>query len=615
MSKILVLFLFVCSVLFANDDVKKLGDLKKAIYTDIKKEFKSDFDIWGVDFDENTLAIRFARTKFLYKPGSTQMQRTFEVIIKDFYPRYVEYLLKYKKDIQEVVVVGHTSSESRKAKTKDGKYLRNLVLSQDRAKVVLDYMKQLDDDVVVNNKSWIDSSFRSIGVSSSKLIVNKDGKEDKKLSRRIEIEIKLVGSDSVDYSKSGLKKDTLKDIKLLSDYVKQLLVENPTINEQYQLLNAIKQDIEIAKAAFRPTVTLNYNLTKYSESRPDNQTDSQSKDITIKYNVFNGFKDESEKKIKEANYLTTKYTKEQIEAELIYSLSDAFIEIQKQKQVLSLAKKNLEDYDLWIAKEKIKFQNGLISLKDFAKINSRDTTQRMNYEELSRTYKDSISTFEKYVDFDIEDINLFEELNINSVYFKNKSLSLEDCVVFSPFVKEAQQNIVVYKEKMNKSKVNFYPIVDLIGKKSIKDEDFKSTASVRTEETTFALQANLNLYAGGADQADYEKKLFEYRQKIQKRDEVIRDIKYKVKLAYNKYELVKQKDMFLNKLVSQREESYVGANYDYKFAKIDANGLLDVVDDLYSAKKLYLENRFDILLAKYKILTDIGIIRENILDE
>ena len=40
------------------------------------------------------------------------------------------------------------------------------------------------------------------------------------------------------------------------------------------------------------------------------------------------------------------------------------------------------------------------SLKDYAKINSRDTIQRMNYQEMIRTYKDNIATFEKYVDFD-----------------------------------------------------------------------------------------------------------------------------------------------------------------------------------------------------------------------
>ena len=48
----------------------------------------------------------------------------------------------------------------------------------------------------------------------------------------------------------------------MSAYVQQLLIQNPTLNEQYQILSALQQDIEIAKAAFKPTVTLNYRQTK-----------------------------------------------------------------------------------------------------------------------------------------------------------------------------------------------------------------------------------------------------------------------------------------------------------------------------------------------------------------
>ena len=611
-KKLLIVLLFTNTFLLSNET--ETNNFKDTFTEDIKSEFNEDFDIWGVKFNPQKSTIRFSKSDLMYMPGSSEMQISFEVILKDFYPRYLEFLLNYKDSIEEVIVIGHTSSENSKAKTKDGKYLRNLVLSQDRASVVLNYIKSLNDEVVVDNIDWINEKFRSVGLSSSKPILDNNGKENKSLSRRIEIQVKFNKSvTNLDNKSNEIKK--VKKTKLLSTYVQQLLVENPTLNEQYQILSSIKQDIKIAQAAFKPTVTLNFSQTKYSQSNPDEQTDSRSEDVTVKYNLFNGYKDEQEEQISQKNYEITKLTKDQVVSDLIYTLAEAFVEIQRQKEILVIAKKNLDDYDNWIEKEKIRFQNGLISLKDYAKINSRDTTQRMNYQEMMRTYKDSVTTFEKYIDLDKKDIEIFEELDLTSVYFQNRKLSLDDAKVFSPYVKEAEENILLYKTKFTKAKVNFYPVVDLIAKKSQLNDKFKNQSSDKTEETTLKLEAKLELYSGGKDEAEYEKKLFEYRQKVQKRDEVLRDTAYKVNLAHNKYELVVVKEQFLNKLISQREESYIGANYDYKFAKIDANGLLDVVDDLYNARKQFIENKYDLILAKYKILSDVGIIRESILDE
>ena len=162
--------------------------------------------------------------------------------------------------------------------------------------------------------------------------------------------------------------------------------------------------------------------------------------------------------------------------------------------------------------------------------------------------------------------------------------------------------------------MNFFPTLDLVGKKSILKEDFKGTSDVTTRETTLALEAKLELYSGGKDTAEFEKKLAEYRQKIQKRDSVIRDIEYKVDLALNRLNLLTIKDGFFKDLVSKREEEHIAANYDFKFGKISENDLLDIIDSLYNAKRQLLENKYDLIIAKYKLLEQVGVIKKNILE-
>ncbi|MEA3384546.1 MAG: TolC family protein [Campylobacterota bacterium] len=627
MLKYIVLNLFIFSSLLLGDENI---DVEERLYIELKKEFKDDFDVWGVEFYKENSTIRFSKNNFLFQRGSANISRTFKIILKDFYPRYIKIVSKYEESIAEVIIKGHTSSENNKAETIDDKYYRNLILSQERANSVYSYIKGL--------KSTNISKIKPLGVSSSELILDKKNSEEKEKSRRIEFFIKFNSSnqnitkdiivddgftkDETDTSIS----DNLEDINItenkkkiisLEYYVRKLLMENPTINEKNYLLRSIKQDIKIAKKAFNPTVTLNGSYKKYEDFSDDtgsNKDYDRSVDITAKYNLFNGFKDSKELKITEANYLTTLYTKDQIENDLIFSLVEAFITIQKTHEYYELSRKNYSEYIKWMDKEELRFQNGLVSLKDFAKIQARAISRFMNFEEDTKRYLDGISTMQKYIDFSDDDIEFFESLEPRSKYFDNPLKALEDSKEFSPYVKEANQNIKLYKEKMDKSKVNFYPSLDLVGKKSRLKEYLKESSS-STNETSIALEAKLELYSGGKEEADYQKKLIEYKLKIQKRDEVVRDTLYKVDLAFNTFGLTMVKNDFLKDLVSKREEEHIASNYDFKFAKIDANGLLDVVDSLYNAKRQYIENNYDMILAKYRVLSQIGIIKNKILEK
>jgi outer membrane protein TolC/outer membrane protein OmpA-like peptidoglycan-associated protein len=599
-KKILLIFISLSLFVHANNE---------NFTKDITKNLKANFYKFGVVYDEKSNKITFNETDMLFENNSTKIKKPFQFVLDSFFPKYLEILLKHKENIEKVIIKGHTSSINRMAKNLKEKYMLNKVLSQKRADEVLNYIKSIKHKLVESKSDWIKEKFESIGVSSSQLVYDKNNKEDANASRRIEIEIVFHNELKDILESSYIYTEENENIVYLANYIKRLLVESPTLTEKFNLLQSIGQDLEIAKAAFYPTATLNFSQTVYVQSEPANKVDSQSKDLTLKYNIFNGYKDLKEKKISQYNYTSNQYLKEQIENDLIYSLTEAFITIKKQKEILELAKINLEDYNIWLSKEDMKFQNGMTTLKDYSKVQARDTNQRINYEELTKQYDDGVSSFQRYLNFNQKDISSFEELNSNNKYLENKDIAYKDLKIRSPYVKEAQSIVSLYREKKDKSSVNFYPIVDLIAKKSALNE------SASTNETSIALEAKLEFYSGGKDQATYEKKIFEYRQKMQKKNQVLIDVKYKLDLAFNKYELTMKKEDLLLNLIAKREDSLLGSSYDYKFAKIDANGLLDAVDELYTAKKLYIENKYDKQLSEYKIISIIGSIKSFILKD
>ena len=586
----------------------------KAFNDDIKRYLEKDFYKFGIVYDDSKDKIIFTESEMLFQNGKNNLRKPFKTIIKSFFPSYINLLNKHKINIQSVIIKGHTSSKNRMAQKYVMKFELNKILSQQRADEFLKYASHIDSVIVRENFDWIKKNFISKGMSHSEPIFDQDGNEDESASRRIEIQI-IFNKDLKFIKPSKIIESNIDDTKKLSHYVQRLLDESYSLKEKYNLLKSFESDIRIAKAAFYPTVSVNFRHTDYSESTPDNFTDTQSKDIMIRYNIFNGFKDIEETNIKKYTYIMNQYLNEQIESDLIYSLVDSFINIKKQKDILELAKINLLDYDLWISKEDIKFQNGMISLRNYAKIQSRDTTQRMNYRELTKQYKDNISTFRRYLDFETKDIENLEDIDLSNKYIKHKDIAYYDIKRYSPYLKEARQIVKIYKEKLEQSKVHFYPAVNVTVKKSRLNENYETTSTTITNDTSIAIEASLELYSGGKDSANNEKKLFEYKEKVSKKKDVMRDVKYKLDLAFNKLDLTLEKDALLISLIEERENSLLGASYDYKFAKIDANGLLDNVDDLYSAKKMYIENKYDISLSKYKILNVIGIIKNIILEQ
>ncbi len=569
-------FLFLWFFIFINVVFAQVTYHEK-LYSELRDEFKEDFPLWGVQINKNDSMIRFANHDILYGKNSFEMKNSYKVILQDFFPRYIDILSRYKDIIDNVVITGHTSSQNVSAMDENEIYEKNLALSQKRADGVLQFVKNIDSPAVKENKEWIEDIFLSEGLSSSEPIVTSEGLEDRELSRRVEFVI--LFNDNFDKAYKQQSKKT-------QSYQTKIMYEIPRM--------------------IKPPK---------NESEPDDYTDMTSQDVTVRYNVFNGFKDQNELKITEYSYLSGRYKKEQIEIDLIYSLIESYLNLKKANDVFELSRGNYGDYMRWEEKSKIKFENGLLSLRDYSKIQARSINRYINFEEDTKRFTDGISTIQKYIDFSDEQIKYLENPDPKAKYFEDYNLALEECRIYSPFVKEASQNITLYKEKLNKAKVNFLPTIDIIGKKSRLIEDYEIASSVATDETTLAFQASLELYSGGREKADEQKKFFEYKQKIQKKEEVIKDVTYKVDLAVNSYNSLLLKHEFFKDLVTKREEEFIAANYDFKFAKIDENDLLDIMDSLYNARRQFIENKYDFIASKYKMLKEIGILKDYLIKQ
>jgi len=199
MTGLMVIFLFIAlsymipiqkknKKMFEVAETLKL--LHENLYQDLLQEFKEDLPRWSARIDSTSLSVTFTEPDVLFEAGKSNLRPRFRAILRSFFPRYVNILTneKYKNDIEEVRIEGHTSSDWKELSPNEA-YFENMGLSQSRTRSVLKYVMSLIDD---SNKYWLKSHFTANGLSSSKLIWRDEERqiEDKGQSRRVEFRVR-----------------------------------------------------------------------------------------------------------------------------------------------------------------------------------------------------------------------------------------------------------------------------------------------------------------------------------------------------------------------------------------------------------------------------------------
>lgn len=187
MAGLMMVFLFISIALMREaiierDMIKDVAvayqENQVAIYEALNKEFKDDLSKWKADLDKESLTFTFKSPDTLFGNNESKIKSEYKKVLKNFFPRYLNQILKFKDSIDEVRIEGHTSTT--------GGYFYNMRLSQDRTRAVLKYVYNLK--TVANHKKWIKKHIAAVGFSSSKIIL-KDGKEDEDASRRVSFRV------------------------------------------------------------------------------------------------------------------------------------------------------------------------------------------------------------------------------------------------------------------------------------------------------------------------------------------------------------------------------------------------------------------------------------------
>ena len=202
MSGLMIIFLFIAvsfmsRVVDENIQIKKqqetvenivttYEETKVSIYDDLYSEFKDDMKSWNMEIDKDG-TIRFKEPDIFFEKGKSDLKPEFEDMLDSFFPRYINLIYENHKDkVEAIRIEGHTSSEWEENATKKESYFKNMELSQDRTRNVLEYIMNIKS--ILKYEDWLIDKITANGMSYSKRVMN-DNTENKEASRRVEFKV------------------------------------------------------------------------------------------------------------------------------------------------------------------------------------------------------------------------------------------------------------------------------------------------------------------------------------------------------------------------------------------------------------------------------------------
>ncbi|EGU56142.1 outer membrane protein, partial [Vibrio nigripulchritudo ATCC 27043] len=137
----------------------------------------------------------------------------------------------------------------------------------------------------------------------------------------------------------------------------------------------------------------------------------------------------------------------------------------------------------------------------------------------------------------------------------------------------------------------------------------------QADEATAMLRMRYNLYNGGSDSANSERAAYQLNKSKDLRDRTFRTIKESLQLSWSALDLTLQQKEFLADHVDSAAETVIAYEKQYRIGKRTLLDLLNTENELFEARKAYIDAHYAEQLAKYRVMNASGNLLDSLLVE
>ena len=276
-------------------------------------------------------------------------------------------------------------------------------------------------------------------------------------------------------------------------FIDSAFKNNPKLNAERNNFKAMKENINISRSEFLPSLTVSgsqtstetFNRTNQSgQNLSDTNTNTETKSFSVDQKIFQGFQGYNSLKKSQLELEKAKFQLQLIEQETILNSVTAFYDLVFKNKSKNFNISNVDLFERQVESDSVRLQKGEITLTDLAQSESSLAGARAKLIAAETNFLTSKTNFERITRAIVpENLESKYELNINLPTNLNETLKLSK--TNNPNLMVAKMESLVAEKELNIEKAKFAPKASLNYTKS-ENNDFSSSVDENDQETVKA---------------------------------------------------------------------------------------------------------------------------------
>jgi len=397
--------------------------------------------------------------------------------------------------------------------------------------------------------------------------------------------------------------------KTLSDAFKN----NSKLNAERASLNAVKQDVNISRGEFLPSITISGDISSQEDTARTDQVGDPLKDINntpesqsvlIEQKIFDGFSNYNNLKKSELEFEYAKFELNKLEQQVILSAAKAYYNLGYNFKNLEFNQSNFELFERQVESDRARLERGEISLTDFAQSESSLAGAQAKLITARNELISGKKNFQKIIGSESP-----EQINLAFIPDLKTPTSLQTATAISeqinPRLNLAKIDLEIAERELFAARGDLAPSASISYEKK-KNYDLSSTLDEREREE---VKATLKwpLFKGGQNISSVKKAKFKLEEKKLLFDDISDQVNIDTANAWTTYNSSKSVLDATTAQLKAAEIANEGITLEYDTG--NKRTTLEVIQSrtlLLDARTSYAMAQRDYAIAQFNLLASIG---------
>ncbi|OED53103.1 agglutination protein [Aliivibrio fischeri] len=398
----------------------------------------------------------------------------------------------------------------------------------------------------------------------------------------------------------------------LEQAISQTLTTNPEVKKAYNSYMSFVEDSNSVDGNYLPSIDLDAGIG-YEQINPVNGNDTSltRKDATLSLTqlIWDGSNTINDMDRTEAEAESARLQLISLAENKALDVSQVYLDAVKATEILELSESNLAIHKKIYKDIKRRAASGIGSTADVSQVEARIARAHGNLLAAQNNLFDTHTIFTQIVGSPPQAL-IYPRADANTLPLSLQE-AIERAYEHHPVILTAQSDIQAAKYQYAQSKSNNYPTFSLEAAQTWRDDAGGIEGS--SDEFSAMVRMRYNLYNGGSDSSLSEKSAYQLNMAKDLRDSAYRNVEQGLRLSWSALDLTLQQKEFLADHVDAASDTVIAYEKQYRIGKRTLLDLLNTENELFEARKSYLDAHYSEQFAKYRVLHATGTLLPSLL--